>query len=86
MKRKMHYNEFAAVQLAKKLMSEEEEDDDEDDDNKADPTAQEDLVDAGVTSEGIRSASGGPCSAATEEGSGAVAVDDDITMASGKVW
>ncbi|GFO41658.1 protein phosphatase inhibitor 2 [Plakobranchus ocellatus] len=32
LKRKMHYNEFQAVQLAKKLMA--EEDDEDDDDNK----------------------------------------------------
>lgn len=29
MKRKMHYNEFAAVQMAKKLMAQEDDDDDE---------------------------------------------------------
>ncbi|CAG5125289.1 unnamed protein product, partial [Candidula unifasciata] len=35
LKRKMHYNEFAAVQLAKKLMAEDEdEDDDAGDDSK----------------------------------------------------
>ncbi|XP_005097062.1 protein phosphatase inhibitor 2 [Aplysia californica] len=32
LKRKMHYNEFQAVQLAKKLMAEEEDDDEDDDD------------------------------------------------------
>lgn len=34
LKRKMHYNEFAAVQLAKKLMAEEDEDEDEDEGKK----------------------------------------------------
>lgn len=33
-KRKLHYNEFAAVQLAKKLMSEEEDEDDDEVDPK----------------------------------------------------
>ena len=31
LKRKLHYNEFQAVQLAKRLMAEEEDDDDDDD-------------------------------------------------------
>ena len=34
MKRKIHYNEFAAVQLAKKLMAEEEEDEVKEEDSK----------------------------------------------------
>lgn len=34
LKRKMHYNEFAAVQLAKKLMAEDEDEDDDGDDGK----------------------------------------------------
>ncbi|XP_015792550.1 protein phosphatase inhibitor 2 [Tetranychus urticae] len=34
MKRKMHYNEFQAVKLARKLLEEEDDDEEDDDDNK----------------------------------------------------
>nr|KAG5695435.1 hypothetical protein BaRGS_033560 [Batillaria attramentaria] len=39
LKRKLHYNEFAAVQLAKKLMSEEEDDDEDEGGDKKEENA-----------------------------------------------
>lgn len=81
MKRNLHYNEFAAVQLAKKLMSEEEEDDED-----TDPADQSSEC-PGATGEAVQPTSGDPGTTSTVDSSPGepVDVDNDITMASGTV-
>ncbi|KAK7098374.1 protein phosphatase inhibitor 2-like isoform X2 [Littorina saxatilis] len=70
LKRKIHYNEFAAVQLAKKLMSEEDDDDD------SDATS---LASTAVTSDDTSATSAKRSGTSPQP----VDVDKDITMASG---
>ncbi|XP_076472020.1 protein phosphatase inhibitor 2-like [Babylonia areolata] len=86
LKRKLHYNEFAAVQLAKKLM-EEEDDDDDDDDNVDGNTSNNSQVTVPAEASTSESMEVGGAGASAEcEGNQAESVDSDLTMADSSAY